>query len=32
MSTHSLVIEPGLAERHYWRDLWRYREIFFVLA
>ena len=27
-----LVIEPGLAERHYWRDLWRYRELFFVLA
>jgi len=27
-----LVIEPGLAERHYWRDLWRYRELFYVLA
>ena len=27
-----LIIEPGLAERHYWRDLWRYRELFFVLA
>ncbi len=27
-----LVITPGLAERHYWRDLWRYRELFFVLA
>ena len=27
-----LVIEPGLADRHYWRDLWRYRELFFVLA
>ena len=26
------VIEPGLAERHYWRDHWRYRELFFVLA
>ena len=23
-----LVIEPGRAERHYWRDLWRYRELF----
>ncbi len=21
-----------MAERHYWRDLWRYRELFFVLA
>ena len=27
-----LIIEPGLAERHYWRDLWRYRELFLVLA
>ncbi|EGV15863.1 ABC transporter permease [Thiocapsa marina] len=31
-SVHTLVIAPGLAERHYWRDLWRYRELFFVLA
>lgn len=30
--THTLVIEPGLAEKHYWRDLWRYRELFLVLA
>ena len=29
---HTLIIEPGLAERHYWRDIWRYRELFFVLA
>lgn len=28
----TLIIEPGLAERHYWRDLWNYRELFFVLA
>jgi lipopolysaccharide transport system permease protein len=27
-----LIIEPGLAERHYWRDIWRYRELFWVLA
>jgi lipopolysaccharide transport system permease protein len=27
-----LVIEPGRAERHYWRDLWDYRELFQVLA
>ena len=27
-----LVIEHGRAERHYWRDLWRYRELFRVLA
>jgi lipopolysaccharide transport system permease protein len=29
---HTLIIEPGMAERHYWRDLWHYRELFFVLA
>jgi lipopolysaccharide transport system permease protein len=28
----ALVIEAGRAERHYWRDLWRYRELFFFLA
>lgn len=27
-----LIIEPGRAERNYWRDLWRYRELFQVLA
>jgi lipopolysaccharide transport system permease protein len=27
-----IVIEAGRAERHYWRDLWRYRELFRVLA
>lgn len=32
MTRHTLIIEPGLAEKHYWRDLWRYRELFFVLA
>src|SRR4249920_2141256 len=29
---YELVIESGRAERHYWRDLWRYRELFRVLA
>ena len=32
MNTQTLIIAPGLAERHYWRDLWRYRELFYVLA
>jgi lipopolysaccharide transport system permease protein len=27
-----LVIEPGRRERRYWQDLWRYRELFQVLA
>ena len=29
---HDLVIEAGRTERQYWRDLWRYRELFFFLA
>src|ERR1700733_12384679 len=27
-----IVIEAGQHERNYWRDLWRYRELFYVLA
>ena len=27
-----IVIEPGRHERNYWSDLWRYRELFRVLA
>ncbi len=27
-----IVIEPGRLERNYWLDLWRYRELFRVLA
>ncbi len=27
-----LVIEAGRTERHYWKDLWRYRELFYFLA
>ena len=27
-----LVIEAGRAEQQYWRDLWRYRELFYFLA
>lgn len=30
--TEELVIQPGIAEQYYWQDLWRYRELFFVLA
>jgi lipopolysaccharide transport system permease protein len=32
LSDHVLVLEPGRAERHYWRDLWIYRELFLILA
>ena len=27
-----LVIEAGRADRQYWLDLWRYRELFLILA
>jgi lipopolysaccharide transport system permease protein len=27
-----LIIEAGRAERQYWQDLWRYRELFYFLA
>ncbi|MGH7046842.1 MAG: ABC transporter permease [Stellaceae bacterium] len=30
--SYLVVIEPGQHERNYWRDLWRYRELFYVLA
>jgi lipopolysaccharide transport system permease protein len=28
----TLVLEAGRADLQYWRDLWRYRELFFILA
>jgi lipopolysaccharide transport system permease protein len=31
-SPHQLVIEAGRTEQQYWRDLWRYRELFYFLA
>ena len=31
-SEHILVLEPGRAEKHYWRDIWNYRELFAILA
>ena len=27
-----LVLEAGRAERHYWRDIWTYRDLFAILA
>jgi lipopolysaccharide transport system permease protein len=29
---HALVLEPGRAERYYWRDIWAYRELFAIFA
>lgn len=27
-----LILEPGRAQRHYWHDVWRYRELLYFLA
>lgn len=26
------IIEPGRSEKNYWKDLWRYRELFYILS
>jgi lipopolysaccharide transport system permease protein len=31
-SKQELVIEAGRAEQQYWKDIWRYRELFYFLA
>ena len=31
MST-KIIIEPGTIEKNYWRDLWRFRELFYILS
>src|SRR5271169_2178082 len=32
MPDYELILEPGRAERNYWRDLWRFRELLYFLA
>ncbi|UIE38654.1 ABC transporter permease [Leptodesmis sichuanensis] len=32
MHTNELVIEAGRIERQYWKDIWKYRELFYFLA
>ena len=32
MNDQELIIEAGKTERHYWKDLWNYRELFYFLA
>lgn len=32
MMKTEIILEPGRAEKNYWRDLWHYRELFQVLA
>lgn len=31
MNFHT-IIEPGRTEKNYWKDLWRYRELFYILS
>jgi lipopolysaccharide transport system permease protein len=30
--SYELIIEAGATERNYWKDLWRYRELFYILS
>lgn len=30
--SYDLILEAGHTEHHYWRDIWRYRELFYFLA
>lgn len=32
MSSHRIIIEPGRAEKNYWKDIWTFRELFYILS
>jgi lipopolysaccharide transport system permease protein len=32
MSKHRIILEAGTTDRHYWRDLWNFRGLFWFLA
>lgn len=32
MSDYDIIIEPKKSVRHYWRELWQYRELFYFFA
>ena len=32
LMTEEIVLEPGRTERHYWRDIWYFRELLYILA
>ncbi len=32
VSQQELVIEAGHTDQQYWKDIWRYRELFYFLA
>lgn len=29
---NNVIIEPGRIEKNYWKDIWRYRELFYILS
>ena len=32
MTSNRIIIEPGRAEKNYWKDLWHFRELFYILS
>ncbi len=32
MKTDEIIITPDSVEKHYWMDLWRFRELFYILS
>lgn len=32
LSAQEIILEPGRSERNYWRDLWRFRELLYILT
>ncbi|MBS1680678.1 MAG: ABC transporter permease [Bacteroidetes bacterium] len=32
MQSTRIIIEPGRSEKNYWRDLWLFRELFYILS
>jgi lipopolysaccharide transport system permease protein len=32
MSANRIIIEPGRTEKNYWKDLWLFRELFYILS
>ncbi len=32
ISSHQIIITPNATEKNYWQDLWRFRELFYILS
>ncbi len=30
--SHKIIIEPGRTEKNYWKDLWHFKELFYILS